>query len=324
MKNLLLPLILLSTITSNAIVILTQSNATPVIGSNYVRYMADTAIQEGASGPAATWIFNNLSFTTPFTTSCIDPLITGYSDSFPMCNVALDDDGNIQFINSSVTSMNLLGLLSSSGLLRLNSPITYFTFPFTYNSVSTNSNISGTFPLGTVVANYIATADAYGSLTVNGQTFNDVLRVKIDKNFSYNYTGIGILNEHAIDYAWFDGINPMPMLEIIIGDISGIISAHVKQVSISSLITKTDESSLSKDITQIFPNPANSQIKINVNNNKRINSIRLFNTSGIVCKEIEAGVEYINGIVDINDLPSGIYFLELITDRREVFKLIII
>lgn len=69
----------------------------------------------------------------------------------------------------------------------------------------------------------------------------------------------------------------------------------------------------------VFPNPATDHINI-VSANDNIQKVKLYNLYGSLLKEKE---ETISGIIDISDIPQGVYILTIITDNGIFNKKII-
>ena len=72
----------------------------------------------------------------------------------------------------------------------------------------------------------------------------------------------------------------------------------------------------------IYPNPTNGRIKISSKNNLHINTIKIFSIVG-------KNVHYINNYrseieLDLRHLKSGIYFVDISTDKGTISKRLII
>jgi uncharacterized protein (TIGR02145 family) len=73
----------------------------------------------------------------------------------------------------------------------------------------------------------------------------------------------------------------------------------------------------------IYPNPANETVTVTFNTTDRVNTIEIVNTIGhtVFVKQIKS-IEKSEQI-DISDLPQGIYFIKVQTDKRNIIKKII-
>ena len=81
-------------------------------------------------------------------------------------------------------------------------------------------------------------------------------------------------------------------------------------------IDKVDKGTIS-----IFPNPVFNDIHINLSNQGVIKRINFFDITGRLIKEISASKH--NGIYNLSDIKSGIYFMVLETDQGRFQKRII-
>src|SRR5439155_22679793 len=88
--------------------------------------------------------------------------------------------------------------------------VTAITFPFTFNALVNNSNITGSvyvsgIPAGTVAGTISLIGDAYGTLIINGFANSNVLRVKRTANLVLTVIGSGTINLTEVIYYWYDG-----------------------------------------------------------------------------------------------------------------------
>jgi surface protein len=72
------------------------------------------------------------------------------------------------------------------------------------------------------------------------------------------------------------------------------------------------------DAITIYPNPVNNHFKIEKTDGLHIESIKLYNFSGMLIKEFSAADEY-----TVNGLDSGIYILKIKTETSEIIKKLI-
>ena len=111
-------IILFSKTSFSSVPILTASNCTPVIGDVVTRYQADTTVQEGAAGANVTWNFNSISISSNTTVaSYFAAASTPYSASFPSANIALEENSDYAYINSSASGLQNLGYGSSGDVI---------------------------------------------------------------------------------------------------------------------------------------------------------------------------------------------------------------
>ena len=76
-----------------------------------------------------------------------------------------------------------------------------------------------------------------------------------------------------------------------------------------------DESLANKEDVSIFPIPTSHQLSI-ISNQLNINRIDIINITGKALKTITTDLNSIN----VANLPSGIYFIKLVTDVKTITK----
>jgi hypothetical protein len=176
----------LTTVVLKAIPVLTQSTFSPGIGEVAIGYAADTSINPGGSGANVAWTFNNLVLSgDSFFSTGVTPASTPFSSSFPSSTIAYEEAGDFDYINSTSGIFQILGSSTGSNLFYYTPALTYMTFPFTFGSTCSTPAYTQTTVQDTFTGSLYTTADAYGTVIINGRTFNDVLRIKIvqDVNF---------------------------------------------------------------------------------------------------------------------------------------------
>jgi len=303
---------------SYAIPTLTQANSAPAIGESMTLFGADTSAQPGPAGASQIWNYN-FTLGTPTTSLAIDPSNAPNSFNFPTANIVLQSASAYEYINSSASSLIQLGAGSGVQLISYGpTGINYLTYPFTYNSVATTSNFSGTHAQGTLLGNNITTGDAYGSITINGQTFSDVIRIEVVQDIDYTYTGFGNLVYHTVSYSWYDGIHKTPIMQIITSDYSGFTLGHVKIVSVGSFVSGINNINSPLTSLNFFPNPATVAANVSLSLSKSAHVVlKMYDNMGaqIFTKDlgqISAGI--LSESLNLDAFSKGIYVIDLITD----------
>lgn len=219
MKKLLLSLFAAIALQASAQPVL-NSTLIPVAGELYVQTQADTVgIMPGPAGAMQNWNFNlNINGTTSIT-SYIDAVGTPYQSNFPMSTLAFQQDTIYTYYSTSATSMEMLGMegpsmqsIYSDTRLLLSVPLSFGdSFTDFYEGVTTVGAVSLT-----VTGEVTTTYDAYGNLTINGNTINNVARVRQRDSSVQSISGF---NSTTItdSYAWLDPSNPNTLLNITLG-----------------------------------------------------------------------------------------------------------
>jgi hypothetical protein len=327
-KNLLFLLLINVIISAQAQITLTQANMAPAVGDVYTSYTADTSIQAGPAGANQTWTFNGLNITsTVVTQNFVTPSSTPCSASYPSANVTNQIGTQYEYLNVSSSSIILKGVCSGSSTVIMTNTYTYYQFPLTYNTNVNNPSITGTFNQGTLSGHSTTLGDGYGTLVINGITFNNVLRVKLSQYLDYNYTSVGQhLISDGVSYYWFDGVHKNPLLYISASDISGFTSGHVKTVYVSDFAVGINELTSSSLEVNAYPNPAHNVVNLNLGD--RLSGevvLSLFSSSGqlVLSKNID-GVPMSSIPIELGNLSTGIYMLRLDADKKHASTKIVI
>ncbi|OFY09072.1 MAG: hypothetical protein A2X11_02210 [Bacteroidetes bacterium GWE2_42_24] len=125
----------------------------------------------------------------------------------------------------------------------------------------------------------------------------------ISNNFSGHFNANGIFGSVVTRYTFFDSRNP--------ADSSWFF------VRFTAEGTGVNDPS-SQITTSAYPNPASDFVTLNIGNMKSNGSVLIYNLTGSLVKqtEIAAGTSQVS--VNVNDLPSGMYFYTLTTNGRTI------
>lgn len=181
--------------------------------------------------------------------------------------------------------------------------------------------MTGTFNQGTVSGNATTLGDGYGTLVINGITFNNVLRIQLTQHIDYLYTSFGQhLISDQVTYYWYDGIHKNPLLYIATADVSGISSGHFKNVYVSDYVAAAvgmDEITPSFEVNA-YPNPAHNVVNVNLAEElPGAVMLSLYNSSGrlVLSKNLD-GAPLSSIPVDLGSLSKGIYLLRMDADKK--------
>ena len=138
---------------------------------------------------------------------------------------------------------------------------------------------------------------------------------------TYIYPHFPITNDNQ-DFVYDFVINNLPQSfinENFIVKVSDVWGYTVEG-QLGTVLGTSDNHQASTSI-KIYPNPAKNQITINVPQNIEIIHIELFNTTGKTIKTIHTS--NINEVLNLNNLPSGLYFLKINSkNNTETFKVV--
>lgn len=244
---------------ASAAMLTCYASAQPVINANNVaqNFNADFYFMETptnfAAGPAGanqTWNFSGIGTGTLLGTDTVVPIAgTPYATTFPQANYLykmnspfLDADTYFYHkLTGTAFEIYSLGYDGDSGENYQENPRTYLTFPYSYNTIFTDTFKESSRP---TASNITATYDAYGTLIMPFGTFTNVVRQKsvID----------GVTN-----YSWFN-VNPFyPILQTAFED--GIIAYMINNTVLGI------DNPTATDLVA-YPNPVKTDLHVKLPN----------------------------------------------------------
>lgn len=303
---------------------LTATGINPII-SDVLNTTNTNYVSPGASGAGQTWDLSSMSPASTATQTGVTPSATPNGASFPNANVAFNSAGAYGYYKTSSASWQFYGAVSGGGtVISYSNPEDLLRFPFSYSNTYTDTWAT------TFVSTYTfyrtgsttVTADGYGTLTTLVGTFNNVLRVHFVQNYQDSTDfGFGpyIITYQNDQYMWFLNANHYPIASVLTMTIDG--SPTTAGYYLNGVVGMEERSNDMISHT-VFPNPASENLNININliSNQKV-EINLYNSIGsLVEKSISAdGLQGDNLYkIDIQDLPQGIYFAEVILNGSSV------
>ncbi|MFA5781092.1 MAG: T9SS type A sorting domain-containing protein [Bacteroidales bacterium] len=294
---------------------LTSANAGYAVGDLYNFEICDSITTAGNSGAGVVWDYSTLNtLGYIINQTCISPSGTPNASSFLTANVAIDDQtGYYYYYLSNSTELTMLGEDNFSYITVYSDPQKMFVFPFSYGLVFTD-NFTATYTSSGIVHTKTGTSssegDGWGTLLLHGNTFNNVLRVKITQNYT-DQSANGTISTYLQSYLWYDGIHKAPLLtfnEYLI-TCNGTSYTIIK-VAINSDVVGIKEPGCPKISVSLYPNPAKDVL--NIYSSAKIAGIKLFNVYGQLV--LSSRVNSANTAINIVNLADGIY---LFTDRNK-------
>ncbi len=264
--------------------------------TEHYRVKNPTNLTPGGSESNQTWDFSSISETSLIRTiNLVDVSTIPYSSSFPQANLCLkytnvgSSNSDYVYYKQSSTLFETQGFTDgNSYFVYAINPLTIFEFPYTFNKVindtKQNSNQSN---LDTSVSKY----DAYGTIITPFGTFNNVIRVKSNQNPNYTI------------YDWYT-TDPHTYIMTLVVDEK---KSNNNEAFIYKEITSLEISKNQKDNTiSIYPNPASSQINIQIPNFLIIDKVVLLD---IIGKVLITKLQNTNQL-DVENLPKGVYIIQ--------------
>jgi hypothetical protein len=84
-------------------------------------------------------------------------------------------------------------------------------------------------------------------------------------------------------------------------------------------VTSADAKTISDNMVSVYPNPADRDIRIKLDDVNRITDYQIISRNGLLLKQGELN----SGIIDISDLKKGIYLIKLKTGETEISRMIL-
>jgi hypothetical protein len=311
---------------------LTSSNE-PVAGDHEMTWQLDTAgISPGGAGTSQIWNFTGVTITPSVAVNNKSYTVTSAAPNaslYPYANMAESSDGQ-NYQMSAYTSSNIVIYGSTNSTLSVvyQNPLTIVTLPFPYGTIS-NDTYQSSSENGTITT----TADAYGTLNTPGNSFPNVLRVKLQEHIIRN---VGAVVTQTIDqnsYVFFGSASKFSLLSVNLGSITVSTNSNVttktKDASISNVIMQGIKENSREVNFSIYPNPATEkEIMLHyvlVENENYTATI--YNSLGQVVKEVKLGERapgMYHDVIDLNKMSGGIYYLRLKGQKQDGMQKLIV
>lgn len=137
-------------------------------------------------------------------------------------------------------------------------------------------------------------------------------------NSYYKYIGLRLLKNGNYYYGWVQ-VRVFISSNIALIDIVNYAFEDIPNIKITAGQTVSSTTSieeLNNSEFTIYPNPVKDIVTISIASKVVINTINLYSVTGKLIKEIQRPKNQI----DFSDLKSGIYFIEIISDKQKVVK----
>ena len=216
-------LIWLSAIAAKGQLVINTVEKLPM-GTTYSFWLADTAgAKPGSGGQDVVWDFSNLNISfLGKDAEVLLPSQTAYESVFAGSNeVRKTSDGSYIFLNRKADSLFTVGFRSDMANLNIHytKPLLFAVNKMAYGDEYTTTaeyeyQFNGTDFIGS--GQYNLNADGYGKLTVNGRTFENVLRIKLSQNFEdkIKANGIVVSATKIAAYRWYNAFNSSAILSM--------------------------------------------------------------------------------------------------------------
>jgi hypothetical protein len=300
------------------------SSFNPSPGDNYRYHPVNTSVTPGSSGANIVWDFSGIQIIyNPITGKYLSPSATPYVNDFPGCNVAYEDyfmAGTYHYYQTSSTKWEKKGEASVMLTAVFDNPMTMFTYPFTYNTVITDSFSCHT-SVGSLVLDkrgiWQITGDAYGILKLPSGNYHNVLRVKKIFNTVDDYSGTTINEKDIEEYCWISTTSKVPLFRITTeyNFANGSPTDTLSSIRISDEVAGISDPGGMINGIKLFPNPGSGDVElIFYLPQPESLDISLIAADGkeMWRQDPELCMPGKNSkIIHTENLPSGMYFLNL-------------
>lgn len=289
----LLTIIAITELSAYAQPVISYSNVVATAGTSGTVLISNTIPSPGSSGANVTWNFSSLTFTPVGTMSAVSCNSTPYFSSFPTSNYCAVLSSTIiptQYSYNDLTpsSQQQLGdaITATSGTTYTPNPKTILEFPLNYtNSFSDTYQTTTGGPYSLT-----RTYDGYGTLIVNGKTYNNVVRI---------YTVFGTSSYYYHYY------NTNPVYPIVSFDPSGgnVLLIELLPTAVQTIYNMSENINL-------YPTISSSEVYI-VNKNNFDITVEVYSLTG---QRVFSDIDVLsnqNFTIDISNLSKGMYLLKI-------------
>jgi hypothetical protein len=260
-------------------------------------------INPGGSGANQTWNLSTMTNTGQQT-------VSNSSSTIPGANIQqVWSTGVTMHLNLNSTQHDVVRQIAQGVTISFSNPWTMYGFPLSLNASGTDNYSASFTSQGTTFqrnGTTTWTVDGSGTLTTPSGTFNNVLRIKIENDFTDVTSGFEIEYSQEI-YLWVKAgyRHWLAQVEDTQSDFGGGSAGSY----LNTLGLSVPESVISFNI---FPNPSSDYISIQSQNIDLVQAAQIFDMSGKLL------FEAITSQIDISELSEGVYMLVLLDAQNAI------
>ncbi len=274
----------------------------PVAGDNF-SITTSAWINPGGSGANQTWNLSTMTNTGQQT-------VSNSSSTIPGANIQqVWSTGVTMHLNLNSTQHDVVRQIAQGVTISFSNPWTMYGFPLSLNASGTDNYSASFTSQGTTFqrnGTTTWTVDGSGTLTTPSGTFNNVLRIKIENQFTDATSGFEIEYSQEI-YVWVKAgyRHWLAQVEDTQSDFGGGSAGSY----LNTLGLSVPESLIAFNI---FPNPSSDYISIQSQNIDLVQTSQIFDMSGKLL------FEAITSQIDISELAEGVYMLVLLDAQKAI------
>ena len=288
---------------------LTAADLNPVVGEQITMTRATTMMPHGANGSNVSWDF---SAATPLADATVD--MTASNAAHPGTNLVYDYAGQAQlYYQNDNTQQSIKYQVVSGVQITFSDQMKMLSFPLN-NTTSFADPFAATFTDSGInysrTGNTFVTYMGYGTMKTPTGTYTNTIKIKFEQIFS-DTDASDELNYHTIAYYWYKaGIHYPIASSVTFSDDFGSIEEYTDYYSSTTVGTEN----ISLVDIQIYPNPANDILNINLAEGFENSHTRVLNINGQELLTVDNSTSKL----DVSELLSGIYFLEIKLENGQI------
>ncbi|MEO6301739.1 MAG: T9SS type A sorting domain-containing protein, partial [Bacteroidia bacterium] len=255
---------------------------------------------------------------------------------FPAANLAQTSDGaNYSMFGYTGAGITVYGFTSSTLTAVYQNPENLVNYPFTYGTISSDTySTSYTYSSIPVTSSgtVTVTGDGSGTLNTPGNSYTNVLRLKIQTTDITNFGSFGTSTTTAVGYTYLNSLSKFQLLSVNSSTSTSSTSTVVttnKSGNINNMVLAGIKESNKSANFSVYPNPTSDkkiELYFVLANEENYNAT-IYNTLGQKVKMIELGSKapgIYNEVVDLTNLEAGVYYLHLKGNKQEGIQKIVI
>ncbi len=303
---------------------------TPQVGETFT-YTSGNYVPITQTGENVLWDLSGINPGAESSLTAVEPNATGYSDLYPTATVALDAGDVIQFMRAAASGIYIEGMYRNLGSqviqIQYADESLYLPYPCTYNTAFTDTfTYTYEYTGGTVNGggNTAYTADGFGTLVLPYDTIYNVLKLTgIDTSFE-SVPGQSYVTVSQQVYFFKPGLQyyllSATALSQSLNEGPPATGSNLFYMS-EGMLTQVGEQAKQAIGVDAWPVPARDQLNVSYGlaGDHQV-KIGLYDVTGRSVRSMKvrtasSGIQ--STVLDVKDLPAGIYLLKVTDDHGQ-------
>lgn len=302
-----------ATLISSAQPVLTGNAINPTVGDVF-NYTATDYVNPGDSGANKTWDLSMMASLGPLQKTVVSPSNTPSSSSFPSSNVCIVTQSYYEYCFANDSCYKSYGGYSGNGYpLVFNPAKVSLQYPFNYNTTITSNyqwispTTNPTILDGTVTVTY----DSYGTLILPNGTYNNVVRVHYQDNYSQAQGTYTVDYGAEVSYRWYINGNHLPIASVTI--YTSTLQRDITSCNyINTIITSIHKDDIHTSLLSLFPNPTKNILNITSVYKQTLKNVEIIDGEGrlVLNKALDSNMEQAQ--IDVSEITKGTYVVKVL------------